>query len=57
MKKMCAGLVFTGIMLALATAGGADANSISMGRMFFQAVLSAILVLSGTHFAVRGERA
>ena len=57
MKKICAILVLAGIMLALVTAGGADADSISIERMFFQALLSALLVLSGTHGFLRGERA
>ena len=57
MKKICAVMILSGIVLACVTAGGVDANCISTARLVFQAAISALLVLFGTHFAMRGETA
>lgn len=57
MKNFYGLMIITGIVLALVTAGGADSNTIGMGRMFFQVIVASFLLLTGTHYMTRGEEA
>ncbi len=56
MKKMYGFMIMAGLILAMVTAGGADAGSISNLRLASQAVVSSLLMLLGTFLTVRGER-
>lgn len=47
MKKIFALMVLTGIVLAMATAGGFDSGVISIGRIFAQSAFSVALIYSG----------
>ena len=57
MKKIFTAMIFAGVLLALVTAGGADAGSLTVKRTLIQAAISAGMVLVGTHFLKRGEAA
>ena len=47
MKKIFAFMMFAGLVLAMATAGGFDSGIIGTGRICMQSALSALLILSG----------
>lgn len=57
MKKMYGFMIIAGFVLATVTAGGADANSISIMRLASQATVASLLMLSGTFLILRGEKA
>lgn len=57
MKKMFGLMIAAGLILAMITAGGADSNTISVWRLTMQAAISSLLIISGTHFVLRGDRA
>lgn len=56
MKKMYKVMTAAGIILAVITAGGADANTVSMWQLALLGAASSVLVLMGTHFMLRGEK-
>lgn len=47
MKKIFGVMIVCGVMLAMMTAGGMDAGSLTMGRIVIQAAVSSLLVLCG----------
>ncbi len=47
MKKIFCVMTVCGVLLAMMTAGGMDAGSLTMGRIVVQAVISSLLVLCG----------
>lgn len=55
MKKIYALMIMAGLILAVVTAGGVDAGVIGVNRLMVQALFSSVLMLSGTHFSLRGE--
>ena len=57
MKKIFAFMMFAGLVLAMATAGGFDSGIISTGRICMQSALSALLILSGGMMLGRGQEA
>ena len=57
MKKIFAIMVMMGIVIAMATAGGVDAEILSVNRIVIQGAIASALIFFGTYFAERGERA
>lgn len=57
MKKMYGFMILTGLILAMATAGGADSGVLSVSRLALQGAISSLLVLGGTQLGMRGDRA
>ncbi|MBQ8540020.1 MAG: hypothetical protein IJ435_00950 [Clostridia bacterium] len=57
MKKIFGFMVFTGVVLAMATAGGFDSGIISLTRIFVQSVISIALIYSGSMMLGRSREA
>lgn len=57
MKKMFGLMIFTGVLLAAATAGACDSGVVSVDRIFVQSLLSAALIYFGTLFMGRSAEA
>ncbi len=55
MKKIFSAMTILGVVLAMATAGGADAGNLSMSQILLRALISSLMVLCGTHFVRRGD--
>ena len=57
MKKIFGFMVFAGVILAMATAGGFDSGIISMNRILAQSVISIALIYTGSVMLGRGQEA
>ncbi len=57
MKKLFGLMVFCGMLLAVATAGGVDSGVINGGKILCQSAISAILIFTGSYFLRGGEKA
>ncbi|MBQ7876762.1 MAG: hypothetical protein IJ316_05670 [Clostridia bacterium] len=57
MKKIFSAMTILGVVLAMATAGGADAGNLPMTQIVVQALISTLMVLCGTHFVKEGDAA
>lgn len=57
MKKIFGFMVFTGVILAMATAGGFDSGIISINRILVQSVISVALIYTGSAMLGRGQEA
>ncbi len=57
MKKIFGFMVLTGVVLAMATAGGFDTGIISIERIFAQSALSVALIYSGGMMLERSREA
>lgn len=57
MKTIFYVMVFAGLILAAATAGGADMGTLTINRILLQGVMASVLMLSGIFFMRRGEKA
>jgi hypothetical protein len=57
MKKIFGFMVFTGVILAMATAGGFDSGIISINRILAQSVISVVLIYTGSAMLGRGQEA
>ncbi len=57
MKKFFSVMTVLGVVLAMMTAGGADAGNLTMTQILLQALISSLMVLCGMHFAKEGDAA
>ena len=57
MKKIFGFMIFTGVILAMATAGGFDSGIISLTRILVQSLISVILIYSGGMMLGRSQEA